>query len=191
MAATVKNLNYSTRRATYGTEAYDLSYLGNAAVEKRIPGRVREPKPLVRKRAQAGAKARARLQVRVQQKVSPFAIAGFLAVAVFAVVLLLSYVQLTRASDDVVKLKSDLSKLKTQEAVLMAKYESTFDLTSIEQQFAAKGAMAKPQSDQVSYIDMSGPDDAVVSASGHQKNGVTGALNNLRQFFAMAVEYFK
>ena len=188
MAATVKHLNYSTRRATYGSEAYDLSYLGDAAVEKRLPGRVRQPKPLVRKRAQEREQAKTRLRVRQQQNISPFAIAGFIAVAVFAVVLLMSYVQLTRASDDVVQLKSDLSNLKTQEAVLMAQYESKFDLTTIEEQFAAKGAMIKPQSDQVFYIDMSGPDDAVVTAKGTQG---AGALENIQQFFAAAVEYFK
>lgn len=191
MAATAKKLNGNTRRAIYGTAAYDLSYLGNAAVEERIPGRVQQPVVRPRERTRAKTKAKTGLLVREQQKVSPFAIAGFVAVAAFAVVLLLSYVQLTRASDEVVQLKNDLSKLQTQEAILMAKYESTFDLTAIEEQLAAKGAMTKPQSDQVYYIDMSGPDDAVVTSGQTQEKGLSGTMDSIRHFFAMAVEYFK
>lgn len=47
---------------------------------------------------------------------------------------------------------------------LLTKYEKTFDLTTVKEAAEAAG-MKKPSSGQISYIDLSGPDTAVVYAA--------------------------
>ena len=48
----------------------------------------------------------------------PFAVVGFLAVGVFAVLLLFSYVQLTTISQQVVEPRSEMTALQSEEAKL-------------------------------------------------------------------------
>ena len=55
---------------------------------------------------------------------------GFLAIGVFAVLVLLSSIQLTTLSDDIASLKSDLSELEEQESYLRTQYELAFDLAA-------------------------------------------------------------
>lgn len=168
-----------------GNTAYDLFYAQDAAVKERT----RQPAPLTRPRTRTKTKARAMTQLRVrkQQKISPMAIGGFLVTGAFAVVLLMSYAKLTTVSDRVAHLKSELNDLQAQEEVLQAKYERTFDLNAIESSFAESGAMAKPRADQIVYVDMSEPDNAQVIQSKED----TGASKSVKDFFAMAVEYFR
>ena len=90
--------------------------------------------------------------------VSPFAVVGFLAVGVFAVLLLFSYVQLTTISQQVVELRSEMTALQSEEAKLRTAYELSYDLSSIEETMTASGAMVRPQNGQVVYVDLSGPD---------------------------------
>ncbi len=86
---------------TYGSIAYDLSYLGSTAVEERV--RTRGPAARARSCPGTGrAQERTRVRVREKQAVAPLSVIGFLAVGIFAVVLLLSYVQLMGLSDHVV-----------------------------------------------------------------------------------------
>ena len=73
-------------------------------------------------------------------------VVGFLAVGVFAALVLMSYVRLTVVSDQVVSLRSELDSLKTEESKLMARYDLAFDLSAIEAQVTADGSMTKPQS---------------------------------------------
>ena len=194
MAATVKQARYSNRNIPYrGNAAYDLSYVGNAAAEEWIPGRVSHPAPLVRPKEQprTRTKSKTKLRVRTQQKVSPFAIVGFLAVAAFAVVVLLSYVRLLEVSDNVVRMKSQIEELEKKEEILTAQYESTFDLNSIEEQFISSGTMSKPRTDQVVYIDMSEPDHAQIIDEETDGDRIKSTADSIQEFFAMAVEYFK
>jgi hypothetical protein len=176
----------ATRDLYNGNAAYDLSYIGGVG----SGARVRQPDPLVRPRTRTKAKPKSRtrtkLRVRKQQKISPMAVAGFLAVAAFAVVLLLSYANLMAISDRVVHLKNDAKELKGQEAILQAKYERTFDLNAIEEQFTSLGTMAKPRADQVVYVDMSEPDSARVIQGETEQS----ASDSIKNFFTMAVEYF-
>lgn len=168
-----------------GNTAYDLFYAQNAGVKERT----QQPDPLARPRKRTKAKSRAvaNLRVRKQQRISPMAIAGFFVAGAFAVVLLMSYAKLTAASDRVVHLKSELKDLQAQEEVLQAKYERTFDLNAIEASFTEAGAMAKPRADQIVYVDMSEPDSAQVIQSEED----TTASKSVKNFFAMAVEYFR
>ena len=74
---------------TYGNVAYAPVYEGNAV---RVPRREEtlQPKPRVRPREQERTLTRTRVQVREAGEVSPFAVIGFLAVGIFAALLLWS-----------------------------------------------------------------------------------------------------
>ena len=89
------------------------------------------------------AVVRPRVRVREAGLVSPFAVVGFLAVGVFAVLLLFSYVQLTTISQQVVELRSEMTALQSEEAKLRTAYELSYDLSSIEETMTASGAMVR------------------------------------------------
>ena len=74
--------------STYGSVAYAPAYEGNTA---RVPRREEElrraPAPYPKRRQQVRKHERAKVQVRQAGTVAPFAVIGFLAVAIFAVML--------------------------------------------------------------------------------------------------------
>ena len=112
----------TTTYNTYGSVAYAPAYDGSAVRVPRRQEEVYQPaprprqRPLVRKRALVRAQA----EVRQAGQVAPFAVVGFLAVAVFAVMLIMSYAQLAVANDQMVSLRSQLSDLQTENATLTA-----------------------------------------------------------------------
>ena len=173
---------------TYGSVAYAPVYDGNAvrAPRREEQGRV-QPAPRPRQREKE--LVRTRVQVREAGQVAPFAVVGFLAVAVFAVMVVMSYAHLTMANQELEQLRSELSKLQTNNAALVTQYEKIFDLDSF--QSAAGDAMVRPSSDQVVYIDLSEPDAVVV----YESLGIEGGLRSLGQGLERVVdrlvEYFR
>ena len=147
------------------------------------------PKPRVRPRERAVARPRVRM--REAGRVSVFAVAGFAAVAVFAVLLLMSYVQLAQLSDEVVSLKSEMTSLQSDEAQLRAEYALAYDLSEIEQKMTADGSMVHPQDSQICYVDLSEP-DAIEFLSGEAPvRGIEGILQSIREIVGEVVEYFR
>lgn len=177
MAEAARKIRYSS----YGNAAYDPAYEGGAVRAPR-GGELTRPRVLPRERAAV----RPKVSLRPAGQVSLFAVAGFLAVAFFAALVLLSYVQLTVLSDQVVDLRGQYTTLKDEEARLLAQYELTFDLKSIEAAVTADGRMVKPQSSQIYYMDLSGSDSVEVYEEETSAGALTGAIQNL---FAKAGEY--
>ena len=182
MATAVKRKRYYQ----YDTVPFDI-YDGSAARQLQQE-EVLQPRPLVRPRERAVV--RPKVRVREAGAVSPFAVVGFMAVAVFAVLLLFSYVQLAVISDQVVSLRSDLTGLKSEEAKLRAQYELAYDLESIEQTLTASGAMVKPQNGQVIYVDLSEPDSITYYQQEEGATGLKGAAESMYSIFSEIVEYF-
>ncbi len=79
---------------------------------------------------------------------------------VLAVLVLMSYVQLTMLSSEMVKLQSELEELETENVVLTAQYEQMFDMATVKEAAEAAG-MRKPSSGQLYHLDMSGGDRAM------------------------------
>ena len=142
----------TTAYSTYGSVAYAPAYDGNAV---RAPRREEELRraPRPKQREQVRRHERARVEVRKAGKVSLFAVVGFMAVAVFAVMLVASYAQLSVANDEMVALQRELSELQSQNTILTAQYEKVFDLATIQE--AVGDTMVRPTTDQVVYIDLS------------------------------------
>ncbi|MPM64244.1 hypothetical protein SDC9_111130 [bioreactor metagenome] len=183
MEATAGKKRYSAYNAT----AYAPGYDGTAA-RRLVQEEVLRPLPKVSPRHVEHA--RPRVRVRQQEKVSVFAVVGFLAVGIFAALVLMSYVNLTTAGDEAVKLRGQLSALQTEEAKLLAKYELTYDLKTLEETMTAAG-MVKPQSGQIYTIDLSEPDGVVRYQKESPTAGAAGAVNGLREVFLTIVEYFR
>ncbi len=186
MAAAVREMRYQRSGAVVGNLAFDLDrevrehelrHAGEPARRREIAA---QPTPKVR--------SVSHVQVRQRQKLSPTAVLGSAAVAVLAVMMLLCYVQLTGLSGDVVALRSELKQLQTENVTLTAQYEQMYDLATVKEAAESAG-MAKPNSGQVFYIDLSDGDSAQVYT--HQSPGVLSRiLTSLNHGIYAVVEYF-
>ena len=180
----------TTTYNTYGSVAYAPAYDGSAV---RAPRREEElyqpiPQPKQREKVRRRELVRAQAQVREAGQVAPFAVVGFLAVAVFAVMLVMSYVQLTVANDQMLSLRDELSDLQSENATLVAQYEKVFDMERIEQ--AVGSTMIRPGSDQIVYIDLSEPDTVTVYGE-ESVSGIQGLLDSAASVLGGIVEYFR
>lgn len=189
-ATVAKRGRYTSSKATYGSMAYDLGYAGTAGKTLRRGEETLQPRPLVRPRERAVA--RPKVRVREAGQISIFAIAGAAAVFVFAVLVVMSCIQLNTLSEDIAGLKTQLSTLQSQESRLRTEYELAFDLSMIEAKVTSDGSMVKPQAGQILYLDLSEPDSVILF---HEEEtpmkGAEGALAGIREIFENVVEYFK
>ena len=173
---------------TYGNVAYAPAYDGSAV---RAPGRedALSPKPKVRPRERERTLTRTRVQVREAGEVSPFAVIGFLAVGIFAALLLWSYSQYVVFSDQLVSMRSELSELQEENVLLSAQYEKVFDMERIQE--AVGDTMVRPTNDQVVYLDLSEPDSVVLYGEEEMTQGPMGLLKGLEELFGDLFAYFQ
>ena len=178
MATAVKRRSRSTKYSRVPYDAYD----GSAARQLQRE-EVLRPRPMVRPRERAVV--RPRVRVREAGLVSP------LAVGVFAVLLLFSYVQLTTISQQVVELRSEMTALQSEEAKLRTAYELSYDLSSIEETMTASGAMVRPQNGQVVYVDLSEPDTVTFFNQDEAVAGLDGMFESVKSIASEIVAYFQ
>ena len=198
MADSRKRRPAQRKSSTYGSMAYKLDYYSDVVA---VPQPRVAPMPRTAPKAQPKAdpqvttrvreRSRVRVTTRQQQAVAPFAIIGFLAAAAIAVVLLLGNIQLNSLYADNVQLQKQLTTLETEHADLTAQFELKFDQAKLEAVVAADGTLAKPNSNQSVYIDLSEPDNAVVYGSEKQSTGVDGFFKTVGDLFSSVVEYFR
>ena len=182
MAATARDLRYrQTGHAVNGSLAYDLDW----AVRER---ELRHAGEAPRVRENVREEAVPRVRVRERQRVSPVAVAGFAAVIVMAVALLMSYIQLTAVAADTVALKKELAALEIEHRTLTAEYEQMFDLTTVREAAEAAG-MSKPSASQICYLDLTGGDSAVVYHK-EETTVLSHVLTSMNQGVHAVVEYF-
>jgi len=189
VASAARELRYSgynSRSAVYGDLAYDLDRevrehaLRHAGEARRQPREEVAAPPKVRRVSKA--------QVRQRQKISVFSVIGFGAVAAMAILVLMSYIQLTELSSQVVELKSQLSALETENVTLTAQYERMYDLETVKAAAEAAG-MGKPSNSQIYYIDLSDGDSAVVYQR-EEPDVLSRLLTSLNHGIYTVVEYF-
>ena len=198
MADSRKRRPAQRKSSTYGSMAYKLDYYSDVVA---VPQPRVAPMPRTAPKAQPKAdpqvttrvreRSRVRVTTRQQQAVAPFAIIGFLAAAAIAVVLLLGNIQLNSLYADNVQLQKQLTTLETEHADLTAQFELKFDQAKLEAAVAADGTLAKPNSNQSVYIDLSEPDNAVVYDNTEGTGGITGFFQAVGELIAAAVEYFR
>ena len=185
MASAAKDLRYNHRNAVYGSLAYDLDrelrerelrHAGEAPLQREVV--VERPK----------VRSVSKVQTRERQHLSAFSVVGFTAVAALAVLVLMSYIQLTALSADMVSLKSQLSALETENVTLTAQHERMFDLDTVKAAAEAAG-MTKPSASQIYYVDLSGGDSAVVYQQ-EEPGVLSRLLTSLNHGIYAVVEYF-
>lgn len=186
MAATARELNYR-RPVGYsdGSLAHDLDW---AVRERELQHAGEAPRHQEEVRRQPKVHAAPKVQVRERQHISLVTVAGFSAVIALAVLVVMSYIQLTAVAAETVTLKSQLSALETEHASLTAQYEQMFDLATVREAAEAAG-MTKPSASQICYLDISEGDTAVV----YQKEDpsvLTSVLTSLNHGVYAVVEYF-
>lgn len=171
-----------TRRYdTYGSVAYQPEYeYGTAAPARRSRQPQRVERPRVQPREQVAV--RPQVEVRTQSAVAPFAIIGFAAVALCALLLVMSSARLAMVNDETVTLRSTLSDLQSEEKVLQAQYELAYDLSAIEAALTADGSMVKASSGQVVYLDLFEGDNVVYYEAAER--GLSGLIRQAEQFLA-------
>lgn len=167
-----------TRRYnTYGSVAYQPEPEREAV---RSPRREPERRPRPRVQPRERTVTRPSVEVRRQGAVAPFAIIGFIAVALCAVLLVMTSAQLAVVNDETVDLRNALADLQDEERVLQAQYEMAFDLAAIEAQLTADGSMVKAGAGQVVYLDLSEGDSVVYYEGAEQ--GLSGLIQRAEQF---------
>ena len=180
---------FTTRYDSYGSVAYAPVYEGNAV---RAPKREEEylPSPQPRRREQINRRALERTQVEVRPAgaVAPFAIVGFLAVAIFAALLLVSHAQSTVLNAEIVELRGQLTTLEAENAKLSAQYEQVFDMEKI--QAAVGDTMVRPVGSQAVYLDLSEPDTVVVYDN-LKDNKLLDAVSGVGRTLGDLIEYFR
>ena len=129
----------------------------------------------------------ARSHARAKQSVAPAAILGVLIAAAMFVAAIMAQIQLTDLSSERVALEAELAELQTENARLQIAYESAFNLTEIEEYATTKLGMQKPGADQITYIDTSSPDRAVVI----RDSSGDSFVDRLSDFLAELGSYFR
>ena len=187
MAATARELRYrQSERAVDGSLARDLDW---AVRERELRHAGEAPRHQEQVRQQPKVHAAPKVLVRERQQVSLFSLLGFAAVAGLAVLVLMSYIQLTALASDTVALKKQLSTLETEHATLTAQYEQMFDLTTVREAAEAAG-MTKPSTSQICYLDMASGDSAIVYQQ-EEPSVLSSVLTSLNHGVYAVVEYFK
>lgn len=185
MATAVRRRNI--RYSKYDTVPYE-AYDGSAARQLERE-EVLQPRPVVRPRERAVVHPRVR--VREAGAVSPFAVVGFLAVGVFAVLLLFSYARLMTISQQVVALNSEMTTLQSEEAKLRAQYELAYDLDAIQESLTTSGTMVEPQNGQTVYVDLSEPNTVKVFQQEEGTSGLEGMFQSVKSIAEEIVTYFR
>ena len=182
MAATARRDRYQSSGTVYGNLAYDL----DREVLRRELDHAGEAR---REKVQEAPRVRSltHVQVRAKEQVSVLTVLGLLAAAGLAVLLLLSYVQMTVIGSSVAELRSELSALESQNVLLTTQYQELYDLAAVAA--AEEAGMTKPSGSQVFYLDLSEGDSAI--ALQQQEPGVLDKLlTSLNHGVYAAVEYF-
>lgn len=183
MAAAVRDTRYRGGRAVNGSLAYDLDY-----AEREREVRHAGEKEKVRKEPKAKAYSAPRVLLRARQYVSPLAVLSVAAIMGLALLVLLSYVQLTLLSSETVDLRAQLEELEAENVVLTAQYHQMFDMASVKEAAEAAG-MAKPTSTQMGRLDLSTGDSAV-SYRQKESGFMNRVLSSLHGGVYAVVEYF-
>ena len=149
------------RGAVYGSLAYDFNHpelYGGEDEYSQVPEQ--EQKQNTETRVQT--RVRPKSAVRTKQGIAPFAIIGVLVAAFLVVTAITAQVSVVNISGDSVALQAKLAELEEEQTRLRIAYESAFNLAEIEEYAITNLGMQKPNAAQITYIDTSAPDRAVV-----------------------------
>ncbi len=166
----------------------DERYFGSRPIFGSAAPQLDIPEPEVEARPKERVSIRSKTKAASRQGISLFAVAGWACIAVLAVALIMSYMELNTIANQSYEMKAELEELQAEETRLMIEYESTFQLDSIEEYATNMLGMVRADNGQIVYLDNRAEDQAVVLDSSSAGSGISAAL---KSFFASIAEYFK
>ena len=172
----------------YGNLAYDLDAIVRERALEEAGRMPEQPRPERRREAEVVQRPRTQTAAQPKTRLSPLVMGSVVMVAVLAVVLLMGYVRLTQISGNVTAMKAEMDKLTTENVGLLTQYEQTFELSTVKEVAEAAG-MSKPSAGQIEYVELGGPDTAIIYADG--SDGVLNqTLASVKNGVLALVEYF-
>ena len=121
--------------------------------------------------------------------ISPFAVVGTAVAVLMVLLVVFSYVRMFEVRNEIAALESTRSELKVQQEKLHSQYESSIDLTVIEERALALG-MRQPTMDQVRYVQISEGDTTQVFSVPEERNIFRQIYDAFCGVFRDAAEYF-
>ncbi len=128
-------------------------------------------------------------KVRYKLSVSPFAVVGALTVIMMLFLVIFSYVSMFEVRNDIGALKNQRSELVVQQEKLRSDYESSIDLSVIEERALALG-LHKPSSDQIRYVQIGEGDTTQVFSAPEDRNIFEQIYDAFHDVFSDVAEYF-
>lgn len=146
-----------------------------------------------RKESEADKRSRQRRSFRATvRKAQPLplaAVAGGVAIAAMAILVVNCQVQINAISEGIVDMKQQIEQLEIQQISLQTQYEQAFDLATVKESAEALG-MQQPGDGQIIYIDLPGEDQA--RAYRDEADGIlTHIFTALGQHIFTMMEYFR
>ncbi|MCD7821374.1 MAG: hypothetical protein LUG64_04095 [Clostridiales bacterium] len=169
--------------------AYDVNPRGNVAYEPEQEERPEQQRISDTGLQRAKQTRRQPVELRKQQPVSLTAVAGFVLVAMLAVGVLTSYIQLNSVYAETVAAQTTLTELETDYSKLAAE-EEVFDAETLRQA-AEEAGLTEPSASQKVYIEFSSPDNTVVYEQQEQATGLRGCWQTVVSFFTGLGAYFR
>ena len=160
----------------YGNLAYDLDALVRERTLEEAGRMPEQPRPQPQRRSEPAQRPRQQAAAQPKVQVSPLVLGCVAVLAVMVVALLMGYVK-------------EMNRLNTEHVGLLTEYEQTFELATVKEVAEAAG-MSKPSAGQIEYVELGGPDTAVIYAAG-EDGALTKAFASVKDGVLALVEYFQ
>lgn len=128
-------------------------------------------------------------KVKYKLSISPFAVVGALTVIVMLFLVIFSYVSMFEVRNEISELKSQRTELGVQHDKLRSEYESSIDLSVIEERALALG-LHQPSNDQIRYVRIGEGDTTQVFSAPEERNIFEQIYDAFCDVFSSAAEYF-
>ncbi len=127
--------------------------------------------------------------VKFRLKISPFAVVGTLLCVALLLLVVFSYVSLFEVRNEIGDLESTKSELLTEQEKLRSEYESSIDLSVIEERALALG-MTQATGDRIRYVQIGGGDSTEVFSAPKERNILEQIYDAFYGVFRSVGEYF-
>lgn len=166
-----------------GNAAYDIQSFGGVNV-------VREHEyELPQQPQQQPQQEREARVVKAHSQVPVSSIMGFVAAAALLMLVIFSYVRLYEISSANDELKTELTRIETENTEMKNHYTDIIDLNAVELIATSQLGMQRPAQDQIVYIDLGNADKAVIIDS-QGENVLSSAADAVVDTFRYILEYF-
>lgn len=161
-----------------GSAAYDIF-----AVQDNTARPLRKPEQLPQAPVAPAKKVKFKLAI------SPFAAVGTLVTVVMLFLVIFSYVSMFEVRNEIGALNNQKNELTIRQEKLRSDYESSIDLSAIEERAIALG-LHQPANDQIRYVQISEGDTTQVFTAPEDRSFLEQVYDAFRGVFSDVAEYF-